>query len=282
MKVTDETMSDQATLWNGTAGRAWVDTQELLDRVFEPFGELLVERACAVPGGRVLDVGCGTGATTLAVARRLGMNGRCVGVDISEPMIDAARRRAELDGTPAAFIRANAEDHAFDPGSFDVIVSRFGVMFFDDPVRAFANLRGAARAAAELHVIAWRGAAENEFMTTAERAAAPLLPDMPKRRPNAPGQFAFGDKQRVDGILRGSGWTEVAITPLDVECTFPEAELVRYFTQLGPVGLMLRDADDRTRTEVIAAVRGAFDRFVDGTDVRFNAACWMISARALR
>ena len=145
---------------------------------------------------RVLDVGCGTGSTTLAVARRLGANGAAVGIDISEPMIAAragarrarrARRRASSAPT--------RRRHAFEPASFDMIVSRFGVMFFDDSVRAFANLRRAASDGAELHVIAWRSAAENPFMTTAERAAAPLLPDMPARRPDAPGQFAFADRE---------------------------------------------------------------------------------------
>ena len=146
------------------------------------------------PERRVLDVGCGTGSTTLAVARLLGAKGRCTGIDISEPMIAAARARAEREGTPASFIRADAQTHAFEPASFDMIISRFGVMFFDDSVRAFANLRRAARDDAELRFIAWRSAAENPFMTTAERAAAPLLPNLPARRPDAPGQFAFADR----------------------------------------------------------------------------------------
>ena len=148
-------------------------------------------------GGRVLDVGCGTGSTTLAVARRLGAKGRCIGIDISEPMIAAARARAEREGTPASFIRADAQTHAFEPASFDMIISRFGVMFFDDSVRAFANLRRAAKQTPSLRFIAWRSAAENPFMTTAERAAAPLLPNLPARRPDAPGQFAFADRDRV-------------------------------------------------------------------------------------
>ena len=280
MDVTQETVNDQAALWNGSAGHAWVETQQLLDRMFEPFERLLVAKACAGSGSAVLDVGCGTGATTLGIARRLGSSSRCVGVDVSGPMIEAARARAERDGTPATFICADAEDFPFEHGSFDTIVSRFGVMFFRDPVRAFTNLRGAAKNAAELHVIPWRSAAENAFMTTAERAAAPLLPDLPARRPGGPGQFAFADRHKVESILGASGWTEVEISPLDVQCNFPEAELVRYFTKLGPVGLMLAEADEATRTKVVNAIRGAFDPFVYGVEVRFNAACWMVKARA--
>lgn len=280
MDVTHQTDDEQTTLWNSLAGRAWVEAQELLDQMFKPFEDLLVEAVSAGSGGRVLDVGCGTGSTTLAVARLLGAKDRCIGIDISDPMIAAARARAERESTPASFIRANAQIHAFEPASFDMIISRFGVMFFDDSVRAFANLRRAARDDAEFRFVAWRSAAENPFMTTAERAAAPLLPNLPARRPDAPGQFAFADQRRVCRILEESGWAEIDIRPIDVACTLPEKELVRYLTRLGPVGLILQGADDRTRTQVIETVRAAFDPYVHGAEVRFTAACWMISARA--
>ena len=280
MDVPRQTDDEQATLWNGLAGRAWVEAQDVLDQMFQPFEDLLVEAVSAGSGGPVLDVGCGTGSTTLAVARLHGARGGCIGIDISQPMIAAARARAEREGTPASFIRANAQSHAFEPASFDMIISRLGVMFFDDAVRAFANLRRAARDDAEFRFVAWRSAAENPFMTTAELAAAPLLPNLPARRPNAPGQFAFADRRRVYTILEESGWAEIDIRPIDVACTLPEKELVGYLTRLGPVGLILQEADDRTRTHVIDTARAAFDPYVHGAEVRFTAACWMISARA--
>ncbi|MGV2291767.1 methyltransferase domain-containing protein [Trinickia sp. YCB016] len=280
MEVTSQPGNDQAKHWNGPAGVAWVETQAVLDALFKPFEAMLVEEASARPGSRVLDVGCGTGSTTLAVARRLGAAGRCVGIDISEPMIALARARAEREGSSASFICADAQDHGFEAASFDLIVSRFGVMFFADPVRAFANLRRAASDAAELRLIAWRSAADNPFMTTAERAAAPLLPNLPARRPNAPGQFAFADPQRVDAILRESGWADVEIRPIDVDCTMPEAGLIDYLSRLGPVGLMLREVDEATRKQVVETVRTAFEPYVHGDVVRFTAACWMVEARA--
>ncbi|XXF78963.1 class I SAM-dependent methyltransferase [Myxococcaceae bacterium GXIMD 01537] len=270
----------QTKLWNGLAGRAWVEAQEVLDQMFKPLEDLLVEAVLAGSGCQVLDIGCGTGSTTLGVARRLGVKGRCDGIDISEPMLTAARARAEREGTPANFIRANAQDHAFEPASFDMLISRFGVMFFDDSVRAFANLRRAAKDNAELRFVAWRSPAENPFMTTAERAAAPLLPNLPARRPDAPGQFAFADPRRVHRILEESGWAGIDIRPLDVACTLPEKELVRYLTRLGPLGQILHEADDQTRAQVIATVRAAFEPYVHGAEVRFTAACWMVRARA--
>lgn len=284
MTTTYQVDEDQAALWNGGAACGWIESQDFLDLLFKPFEELLVAEVVAASARRVLDIGCGTGATTLAIARSLGAGGLALGIDISKPMIGAARARARVDHdrepVPARFDCGDAETHAFEPASFDMIVSRFGVMFFADPVRAFANLRRAARHGGELRLLVWRSAAENPFMTAAERAAAPLLPDLPPRRANEPGQFAFEDRARVHRILEQSGWCEIDIRPVDVTCTFAETNLVPYLTRLGPVGRMLGDADEETRNRIVAAVRPAFDRYVHGGQVRFDAGCWMVAARS--
>ena len=280
MKTTSHTNQEQAMLWNGLAGRAWVEEEKVVDRMFEPFERLLVEAAFAASRTRVLDVGCGTGGTTLAIARRLGAASRCVGLDLSEPMVAAARARGEREGVPASFICADAQSYDFEPKAFDLITSRFGVMFFDDPVQAFANLRRAGTDDAECRFIAWRSAAENPFMTTAERAAAPFLPNLPARQADAPGQFAFADQRRVRRVLEESGWTGVDIRPIEVSCSLLESELIGYLTRLGPVGRVLHQVDEPTRARVIEAARAAFEGFVQGAEVRFDAACWMVGARA--
>jgi SAM-dependent methyltransferase len=273
---------DQAKRWNSTAGRAWVDAQALLDRLFKPLETLLVDAVTAQSPRDVLDVGCGTGGTTVAMARRLGANATCTGVDISEPMIEAARVRAARDQTRATFVVADAQTHEFETGSFDTVCSRFGVMFFADPVAAFANLRRAARGEGRLLFLAWRGAIDNPFMTTAERAAAPLLPNLPERKPDEPGQFAFANDQRVRAILGAGGWIDVEIRPLDVVCTMTEPDLVGYVSRLGPVGNALQESDEVTRARVVEAVRPAFDDYVHGGEVRFTAACWMVTASSPR
>jgi SAM-dependent methyltransferase len=270
---------EQAKLWNGSAGRAWVEAQELLDRILQPFEDVLVEAVAASRARRVLDVGCGTGSTTRAVARLLGANGDSIGVDISEQMIDLARVLAEQERLPAKFVCADAQTHAFEPASFDMVMSRFGVMFFSDPVRAFTNLRDAASSEATLSCIVWRSPAENRFMTTAERAAASLLPNLPARRADAPGQFGLADARRVESILTASGWTNVDIQPIDRTCTLPQSELSRYCERLGPVGVARREVDQRTREQVVAVVREAFEPYVHGNEVRFTAACWKVHAR---
>ncbi|OLT12923.1 SAM-dependent methyltransferase [Pseudonocardia sp. CNS-139] len=280
MVVTPESNDEQTARWNGPAGQAWVDLQGVLDEMFRPLEDLLVEGIVAKPGGGVLDVGCGTGSTTLAAARRSGGAGRCVGIDLSGPMIAVARERAERAGVPARFLHADAQEHTFDPAAFDTIMSRFGVMFFDDPVRAFANLRWAAAADAEFRFVAWRSAAENPFMTTAERAAAPFLPERPAPRPDAPGQFAFADRGRIQRVLEASGWAGIDIRPIDVVCTLPEPELERYFTRLGPLAQVLHEVDGPTREQVIDTVRPGFDTYLHGGEVRFTAACWLVRTRA--
>jgi hypothetical protein len=154
-------------------------------------------------------------------------------------------------------------------------------MFFEDPVQAFANLRRAARVGAGLRFVAWRSPAENPFMVTAERAAAPLVPNIPPRQTDGPGQFSFADRSRIVSILGAGGWDDINVQPVDVTCTFPEKELVRYFTRFGPLGRVLQDVDDATRGRVIQTVRTAFDPFVQGAEVRFTGACWLVRAQAL-
>lgn len=274
--------SSQRAFWNGDAAQAWVEAQGVLDQMFRPFEDALVEAVAAQPGNRILDIGCGTGSVIRAAARRLWhrQGARCTGVDISEAMIAAARAITAREGVSADFICADAQTYDFAPESFDMIVSRFGVMFFDDPVAAFANLRRSVRSGGALRFAAWRSAGDNPFMTAAERAAAPFVPDMPVRQPDAPGQFGFADQHRVARILEESGWGGITITPIDVACAIPKAALDGYITRLGPLGRVLPQLDEETRGQVIEAVRAAFAPFVEGDEVRFIAACWMVAARA--
>jgi SAM-dependent methyltransferase len=270
----------QAEQWNTVSGPAWVELQVVLDRMLAPFEAKLTREAFPGPGRRVLDIGCGAGATTLAMAGRLGPEGHCLGVDISGPLVAAARARADAAGvTTVVFEQGDAQIYRFEPAAFDAVISRFGVMFFDDPVAAFRNIRRAAAPGAGMTFACWRSPAENPFMTTATRALANIVPpQLPA--PDAPGQFAFADPGRVRRILGEAGWRDVAIEALDETCTIDRKELMVYVMKMGPAGAALREADEGTRQAALDRLQSAFEPFMDGDVARFMAACWWVTARA--
>jgi len=273
--------TQQAALWNDVSGKAWVEMQPILDGVLAPFERLVVDAGYPGEGGKVLDIGCGAGATTLAMARRVGNDGRCLGLDISRPLVALATERARLEEVAnTSFEVGDAQAYAFESGCFDTVISRFGVMFFDDPVAAFMNIRQAARRGGKLAFVAWRSPVENDFMTTAARAAAPFLPPAPVPDPEAPGQFAFADGARVKRILEASGWSSIKIEQADVPCQIAEGDLMRYATRLGPVGAALRQVDQVTAEKITTVLPAAFAPFMEDGKARFNAACWLATAVA--
>ncbi|WP_454761688.1 class I SAM-dependent methyltransferase [Caulobacter segnis] len=270
---------DMAAYWD-RAGRVWVEHQVLLDRIMAPIAEAVVEAAGLANGEAVLDVGCGSGATTFAAAWRTGPTGRAVGVDISPALVELARRRAGEDGLEGVeFLLADAQAHAFK-AEYDAIVSRFGVMFFPDPVAAFANLRTALKPSGRLAFAAWRSPEENPLALVPLHAAAPLLPEIPKFEKDAPGRFAFADAERVRSILETSGWRGVEIAPLDVTNPLSFDELMTMSLRVGPLNPILKDADEDLRDTVWDAVAIALEPYVKEGVAQMASACWLVTAKA--
>ena len=245
-----EREDEQALLWNGVSGHSWVEAQDVLDRMFLPFEALLVESAAAEPRTRVLDVGCGTGSTTLAIQKRLGAGAECLGIDISEPMLERARARAQEANSPARFVRADAEQYAFERASFDLIVSRFGVMFFDEPVAAFRNLRAALKRGGRLGFVCWQAIDRNPWgqeALDAVRAVAPSQPLPEMFAPGKPGPFSFADEARVRSILESSGFSAVRIDPSEIPMQIGGARTVEealdFVLELGPAARFVSEAE---------------------------------------
>lgn len=270
----------QTQVWNGAAGEAWVSLQTHLDQLFAGFETRLAEAVAPQAAQQVLDVGCGTGATVLATARRLGADGHCLGVDLSRAMIERARQRAASAELPASFEIADAQAMPHRAQRFDRIQSRFGVMFFADPVAGFARLRQLARPGGELHAMTWRERADNPFMTLANQVAAPLVPELPVPQPGAPGQFALADPVLIRNVLAGAGWQQVSAERLDQRCTMPASALETYVTRMGALGRVWNGLDVARQQRLRQRLLEAFEPFVSLGQVQFTAACWEIKARA--
>lgn len=267
--------------WNDAGGNAWVEHQGLLDRINQPVGDIVAGRADPGAGARVLDIGCGAGATTLDMARRVGPDGRAVGVDVSDALLELARQRARAEAIGnVEFVRADAATHDFSGPVFDAAISRYGVMFFEDPDAAFANLRRALRPDGGLTFACWRSAAENPLTLIPLEAAAPFLPESPRAPADAPGRFAFADADRVRGILDRSGWRQVAIEPLDVATPVSLDELLTLSLKLGQLGTLLPRQDESVRKRVAEAVAARLASHVEDGVVPMTAACWLVTATA--
>jgi diadenosine tetraphosphate (Ap4A) HIT family hydrolase/SAM-dependent methyltransferase len=276
--------AEQIAYWNESVGPTWVLRDELLDGQIRPLGLHTLDRLALAPGERVLDVGCGCGSTTVEIARRVHPDGSVLGVDLSRPMLERAHRRASEAGVEGArFENADAQVHPFPAGSFDVVFSRFGVMFFADPEAAFRNLRAALRPGGRLGFVCWRGLAENPWMMVPMMAAAQHLTMPPPPAPDAPGPFSLADPERVRSILERAGLVDVEIEPHDETLTIGGSgsldQAVDFLLDVGPAARALREAAGAgLRPRVAAAIRDALAPFHGPTGVRMGSASWIVRA----
>jgi SAM-dependent methyltransferase len=275
--------ADQLAFWNGLGGRAWVVRQAHTDITLAPVSEALLDLAAPRAGERVLDVGCGCGASTLALARAVGPTGRVAALDISGPMLARGQARAEAARIAnIAWRQADAATAALD--RFDLLVSNFGLMFFGDPVAAFAHMRGAANPGARMAFVCWRPLAENPWMEVPMQAVSPHVPPRPKADPQAPGMFAFADSQRVSQVLTAAGWAPPRLDKLDLDLDIAAGqgleEAVVQSTQIGAVNNWLRGQPTEVVAAAIVSVREALAQHLEGASVRLPAAMWLASSAA--
>ncbi len=269
----------QIEYWNATAGETWALFQEQLDRQIAPLGMEALRVLAPAQGEAILDIGCGCGQTSLDLARRVGSAGRVVGVDISAPMLEVARRRQLSDLTrPPEFREVDAQSGALGHAVYDAAFSRFGLMFFSDPIVAFSNIRHALKPRGRLGFVCWRPLQENIWMLAPLNAALPLLPAAPPADPLAPGPFAFADAARVRSILQDAGFGSVTIKPFDVLIGSGDLEQTLALTfKVGPLGAALRENPDQ-KEKVADAVREALTHYATPAGVLMPAAVWIVLA----
>ena len=275
--------ADQIAYWNGAGGQRWADRQPVQDILLQPIADLLIDRASIKAGERVLDVGCGSGSTTFAFARAVGPSGHVMGIDISAPML-ARAREVTPKGAPVEFVLADATIHPFAPENFDLLASRFGVMFFADPALSFANMRKAMRRSGRLAFACWREARNNPFFMTPLQAVYQHVPKMPQVGPEDPGPFSFASEARVQRVLSAAGFSEIAMEPcdlaLDVAVGGGLDAAVRGALEIGPAARALADQPPDVIAAATQSIREALTPYVKGQTVPLNGAIWIVTAKA--
>lgn len=274
--------TEQVEFWNGPGAARWVRHQEIMDAILEPFGRAVLEAARPKAGERAVDVGCGCGWTSLALAEAVGAGGSVLGVDVSAPMLERARQRAGSRGlSRVTFTEADASTHPFE-GASDLVLSRFGVMFFADPVAAFTNLRRALKPGGRVAFVCWGPVVDNGWFRVPMTAAGTVIALSEPTPPGAPGPFAFADRERVLGVLRGAGFTE-----LSVEASSPDYVLgpdvdtaATNGVETGPVARLLVEADEATRGRVRSAIRGALEPYLTARGVVLPSKTWIVRGRS--
>lgn len=278
---------EQHQYWNEQAGPKWVQRQAQLDAQIEPLGLAAMQQADIKPGEHVLDIGCGCGQAALELAERVGPNGSVLGADLSQPMLARAQERQherELDNL--AFVHADAQTYAFAQEYFDLVFSRFGVMFFEDPTAAFQNFQTALRPNGRLCFLCWQPLAQNDWVKVPLGAAAQHVALPPPPAPGSPGPFSLGDPDHIRGILGAAGFTNIHIEPHETDLNLGGAktvdEAVTFLLDIGPMVAVLRDAEEAVRQRVIEEVRTTLRPYASSDGVRLHGATWIVTARPAR
>jgi SAM-dependent methyltransferase len=273
----------QREFWNSEAIRRWVTEQNRIDQLFAKVTDAALAAAAPSTGESILDIGCGTGTTVLRLADAAGPKGRVVGVDISEQQLALARSRVSAaDAGNVELLLDDAATHSFQPATFDLGVTRFGVMFFADPIGAFRNIRRAMKPGGRLLLAVFRPAPENPWATAAVAAIRHLVPPPPAVGPEDPGQFSWGDPARVRRILDGAGFQAVGLAPLDVSLRLggDAGEATEFATYVGQGARLLHGQPEDVLKAARVALMDFFKAHESPDGVSLPGALWLVSARA--
>ncbi len=279
MSRADTLHEEQVAFWSGPGGENWVNEQARMEAMLAPVADTILAAAAPRSGESVLDIGCGYGITAARLAQSVGPTGHVIGLDVSPPMLALARTRtAEMANIE--WVEADATTYAFPAASIDLLFSRFGVMFFGDPVAAFTNLRRAARPTGRLVFTCWRGIEENPWLHVPSRAvgAHVTLPSRPE--PDDPGMLSFADPARVSRILTQAGFAAPHFDKVDFDIDIGGGNglegAVTHMLSMRPNRMAIEQAPQAVRTAATDAVRAALVPYAAGVRVELGAAIWVV------
>ncbi len=282
--MTDANNVAMDEFWNGDGGHTWMSFEDRLEASLSPLGNAAIAAAKLQIDDQVLDVGCGCGGTTISMAQQVGVGGAVHGVDISRPLLQRAAvnaRTADLNNV--AFTAADAQVYPFAENRYDVVFSRFGVMFFDDPIAAFTNLWRALKPGGQLVFICWQSARDNEWVRQPLAVVAQHISLPPPSKPGEPGPFSLSDKDRVQAILTAAGFTGTTTTDLRQPFVLGDdpQRALEFLLRLSPSGGAIRqtDPDEPTRALIARDMLALFEKYTTGRGVIMDSASTIVTAQ---
>ena len=278
MKIINQ---EQKEFWNEKKGEIWVSLESKIDKMLGPLGDQAIKILKPKVGEKILDIGCGTGSTSQTLSKLVGESGIITGIDISKPILNFAQKQKENKKIKNInFIQADAQNHQFSDLNFDAVFSRFGIMFFEDPISAFKNIKKSLSCNGRLTFVCWSKSEDNDWMNLSSNVASQFLELPPKANPKEPGPFALEDYFYIEEILIKSGWKNIKIKAYKENIVIGETldHAADFLSRMGPMSVPFENANEQTKEKVISALKECYSKYFTPKGVEFHFSSWIVSA----
>ncbi len=273
---------DQKEFWNNQKGKIWISLENKIDSMFGPLGDEALKALAPASGENIIDIGCGTATTSLKLASLLGDKGSVTGVDISEPILAFARQKVKENSVSNIdFVLADAQNHDFGYESFDAIFSRFGLMFFEDPIAAFSNLLRGVKFGGRIAFVCWADRSANDWIEVSTSIASKFLELPPKSSPRDPGPFAFEDPLYLNKVLHDAGWNEISIGNYSLTNIVGKniKDAADFLSRMGPMSVPFENSEESLQRKIIHSLEESFSNYATRRGVEMHFSTWIVTAK---
>ena len=278
MKIINQ---EQKEFWNEKKGEIWVSLESKIDKMLGPLGDQAIKILKPKVGEKIIDIGCGTGSTSQTLSKLVGESGIITGIDISKPILNFAHKQKENKKIKNInFIQADAQNHQFSDLNYDAVFSRFGIMFFEDPISAFKNIKKSLSCNGRLAFVCWSKREDNDWINLSSNVASQFLELPPKANPKEPGPFAFEDYFYIEEILTKSGWKNIKIKAYKQNIVIGKTldYAADFLSRMGPMSVPFENANEQTKEKVISALKECYSKYFTAKGVEFHFSSWIVSA----